>query len=281
MPSKSKIVTPSAVYHHALRLSVATTEENRDAVCKVLQRIADKYIFQAELTINEQGEENPHFQGYFHVKKAIRSKQLARELNQELYGVEIQPASTNGIAALRDYCMKDETRTAGPWADRIIYRGADLWNETKMPQWQRTMLQKFNQPPGDRKMIWIYDPIGNNGKTKFIKYLVYKKDAVGLAYGHSTDVLNLVSKLDNKRIYAWNLTRSKPANLSELDLYSAMESVKDGFFINLKYETKQVLMNPPHVMVCANHKPRPEQISIDRWDLYEIVDGCLVSTIFD
>lgn len=278
MPTKK---TPNAVYHHGIRWSVETTEENRDKICKVLQRISDKYIFQAELTINEQGEENPHFQGYFHTKKAIRSKQLARELNSQLNGVEIQPASTNGIEALRNYCMKDESRTAGPWADRIIYRGADLWPESKMPEWQQQMITKFNQPPGDRKMIWIYDPIGNNGKTKFIKYLVYKKDAVGLAYGHSTDVLNLVSKLDNKRIYAWNLTRSKPANLSELDLYSAMESVKDGFFINLKYETKQVLMNPPHVMVCANHKPRAEQISIDRWELYEIVDGRLESTNFD
>jgi len=142
-----------------------------------------------------------------------------------------------------------------------------------MPQWQKQMLELIKQHPGDRTMHWVYDPIGNNGKTKFVKYIAFKHDAVGLAYGHSTDVLNLVSKLSGRRVYAWNLTRAKPANLSELDLYSAMESVKDGFFINLKYETAQVLMNPPHVIVMANHLPKRAHISADRWKMHEIIDG--------
>lgn len=268
MPKVSKSVQ---VYHHMFRWSIEHNNDNKFKLMKWCRRTGDKFIFQAEDTTN-----NPHYQGYIHTVQKTRSKQLASHANDELKGIEVRPASTNGQDALRSYCMKDETRVAGPWADKRIYMGADLWSEEKFPDWQKTLLKILRKEPGDRKMQWIYDPVGNNGKTKFCKWLCYKMDAVGLSYGHSTDVLNLVSKFQGKYIYCWNLTRAKPANLSELDLYSAMESVKDGFFINLKYETAQVLMDCPHVVVFANHIPRFEHISKDRWDLYEIQNSKLV-----
>lgn len=254
------------VYHFSVRWSVPHTEENAKIMKEHLAQNCDKYIFQAEYTSN-----NPHYQGYCHLKTGKdRPKTLGRKWNSTLFGVEVRVASTNGKEKLKGYCMKDDTRIAGPWADKKLYLGKDLWPESKMPAWQQSMLAIVSKEPDDRTMHWVYDPIGNNGKTKFCKYLVFKRNAVGLVYGHSGDVLNLVSKLPNRPIYAWNLTRAKPANLSELDLYSAMESVKDGFFVNLKYETKQVLMEPPHVIVFANHRPQLHQISSDRWKLWTI-----------
>ena len=259
--------TVNQVYHHSLRWSVPHTEDNRLMLLDMLRTKSDKFIFQAEYT-----ENNPHYQGYFHTKQAIRSRTLAVELNDSLRGIEISPSSTNGLTALKDYCLKEQTRVAGPWADRKIYMGADLWPQEKHPPWQKALFKLLTGPPGDRFMYWIYDPVGNNGKTKFIKWLVYKHKALGLGYGHSTDVLNLVSKFQGRDIYCWNLTRAKPASLSEMDLYAAMESVKDGFFINTKYETDQILMDPPHVVVCANHIPKFNEISHDRWKIFRIHD---------
>lgn len=260
----------SQVYHFSLRWSVEHNDENRLTLYKHLIRRCDKFVFQAENTVD-----NPHYQGYFHLKNCCRPKTIAKEWNEQLFGVEVRASSTTGQTALKEYCLKEDTRVAGPWADKELYLGKDLWPESKMPPWQQKMLQILNQDPGDRTMHWVYDPIGNNGKTKFCKYLCYKRNGVGLVYGHSTDVLNLVSKMPNRPIYAWNLTRAKPANLSELDLYAAMESVKDGFFVNLKYETKQILMNPPHVVVFANHLPKRHHISADRWKIYELRNGQL------
>lgn len=271
-----KKAAPSQVYHHSIRWSVPHTTENKDKFLTFMKRVCDKFIFQAEMTIFE-GKENPHYQGYGHTKAKIRSKTLAVNNNEDFEGIEIRQASNNGKATLQGYCMKQDTRVAGPWADRVLYLGADLWPEEKMPKWQQSMLAKFAEHPGDRKMVWIYDSGGNNGKTKFIKYLAYKHNAIPLGYGHATDLLNLVYKFQGKRIYAFNLTRSKPANLSELDLYSAMESVKDGLFINTKFETGVVLMNPPHIMVCANHIPKYNQISADRWECYSLYNGELVA----
>lgn len=259
------------VFHFGLRWSVPHNSENQKILLESLRERADKFIFQAEDTTD-----NPHYQGYFHTKEKQRPKAIAKSLNHCMSGINIQHASTTGIETLKGYCMKETSRVAGPWADKKIYMGRDLWSLERMPPWQRELLDLLMVPPGDRTMYWIYDPIGNNGKTKFLKTLVFKHDAVGLGYGNSTDVLNLVSKFVGKSIYCWNLTRAKPANLSELDLYSAMESVKDGFFINLKYETSQVLMDPPHACVLANHLPKFQHISADRWVIYQIIDSRLV-----
>lgn len=270
MKKRKTCSTSNAVYHFMLRWSIEYTQETKDTLLEHLRQHpnVDKFIFQAENTTD-----NPHYQGYFHTKKAQRPKQLGKAWNDVLRGAEIRHASTNGIDCLKHYCMKQDTRVAGPWADQEVYLGGDLWPESRWPPWQKSMMEILQEHPGDRKMIWIYDLKGNNGKTKFAKTLVFRHNAVGLSYGHSTDILNLVSKMPNRRIYIWNLTRAKPANLSELDLYSAMESVKDGFFVNLKYETRQVCMNPPHVIVMANHLPKREHISQDRWDLKQILDG--------
>lgn len=151
--------------------------------------------------------------------------------------------------------------------------------ESKIPRWQQKVLQLLDEPPDDRSIHWIYDPIGNSGQTEFVTYLACERDAVSLAYGHYTDVLNLASSMANQNIYAWNLTGIKPANVSELDLYPALDSVKDGLFLDLKYEPKMVMMNPPHVIVMANHLPKIEYISIDRWKLWEIKDSDLIKHI--
>jgi len=266
----------SQVYHFAVRWSAVFSADTKEVFHRWVRGTADKFVYQAECTTSAEGKANPHYQGYFHTTAKHRAKALAIAANVEMSGVEISPSSTAGIEALRTYCLKETSRVAGPWADKKIYLGADLWPLERMPAWQRTLLDIVAMKPNDRTMYWIYDPVGNNGKTKFLKTLVYRHDGVGLGYGHSTDVLNLVSKLPGKNVYCWNLTRAKPANLSELDLYSAMESVKDGFFINLKYETRQVLMDPPHVLVLANHLPKYDQISADRWVVYLIEQGKLV-----
>ncbi len=275
MPKEKNSKQCSQVYHFAARWSTEHDDEKRLLLQKWLRKRADKWIFQAELTVNGE-KRNPHYQIYFHTREKYRPSQLFKQVNEsELRGMEIQASSTAGKEALQSYCMKED-RVAGPWADKRIYCGQDIWPEHKFPAWQKKMLEKLREPPDFRTMHWVCDPKGNNGKTSFLKFLCWKENAVGLAYAHSADALNLVSKMPDRPIYAWNLTRSKPAQLSELDLYSAMESVKDGYFINTKYETKMVLMCRPHVVVFANHLPKFAQMSADRWKIWKIINGDLV-----
>ncbi len=253
------------VFHFMLRWTSEHTAANLQLLKDYMRQHADKFVFQAEDT-----GDNAHYQGYFHAKTKKRPKALAIAANSTLNGVEIRAASTAGKEALAAYCMKQDTRVAGPWGDKKIYMGSDLWPEERFLPWQKQMLLNLRADPDDRTMFWVYDPIGNRGKTKFAKFLVFKEDAVVLGFANSADALNLVSKMPGRKCYVWNLTRAKPASLSELDLYSAMESIKDGLFINTKYETKMVLMDPPHIVVFANHLPKQQHISADRWSIMQI-----------
>nr|YP_009364068.1 hypothetical protein [Pediastrum duplex]AQU64416.1 hypothetical protein [Pediastrum duplex] len=69
------------------------------------------YAFQMEVGELTQKQ---HFQMFLKVKKKIRAKQFAIELNHEIFGIEIQPAIANDRVCIK-YCTKDDTRVQGPW----------------------------------------------------------------------------------------------------------------------------------------------------------------------
>lgn len=274
----------SRIFYFAARWSIPHTKHNRMYLYKWLKRKADRFVFQAECTERKVEtdfevvvKKNPHYQIFFHTKEKARPDSFYKELNEgEMKGMEIMRCSTAGKDALAEYCMKDETKVAGPWADHFIYRGQDLWPLRKMPHWQQEIKEYIDSTPNDRKMVWIYDRRGNNGKTKFVKYIGINYETPALGYASSIDALNLCMKFPHKRVYMWNLTRAKPANLSEFDLYSAMESIKDGCWINTKYETKCLYQMPSHVVVMANHPPKTEFQSADRWTILALRDSKLV-----
>lgn len=271
----------SLIYHFAARWSVEHTKENQRILFNWLKNHANKFIFQAELTINyneETGEEkrNPHYQVYFHSKDKKRPGYFANIANaMELRGMEFQAASDKGKEHLKEYCMKED-RVAGPWADKRLYMGKNLPNRETLYPWQKTCLEMLEQEPDDTTMHWVVDTQGQTGKTKFIKYYCWKYDGCFLTYGKASDLLNLVSKFPNKNAYLFNLTRTKSADISELEVYAAIEAIKDGMFNNTKYETAQVFMDEPHVWVFANHPPYLGQITASRWKVWEIVDRTLV-----
>jgi hypothetical protein len=252
------------VYHVMIRWTKhekCNQWDNPKTLQTVLERLAKHWIFQ-----HEDSGNNPHYQGYANLHKKDRPDALAKQLNKELYGVEIQAA--HSPRELQSYSMKSDTRVAGPWADRPLYLGADL--PAQLWPWQAQMRDLVSAPPDDRFIYWIYDPIGNSGKTKWCKYMAYHHGAIALAYGNSEDLLNLVYKFQNRSLYLFDLTRTKPSIFSSQDLYSVMESVKNGLYINTKYETGIVMANPPHVVVYSNQVPELEALSLDRWKVYEM-----------
>lgn len=238
-----------------------TTEmalEQQPALAKFIAPFCDDYIFQLEKS--ETGF--VHYQMFIKLKNKTRAKTLAILWNQTLRGIELSQASINGKDALKRYAMKDETRIAGPWGMKEIYMGEDLI--TDLVPWQRDIDEYVQGPINDREIIWVCDKVGAGGKTALAKYLAYHRKAVFLGWGNTNDILNLVSKMES-RIYVFNLTRTKPTTMSGKDFYAALESIKDGAFPNTKYETKQVLMKPPHVIVFANCMPAADMMSADRF----------------
>lgn len=247
---------------------------------------ADKWLYQLEDSWLEKSEDekleiqkehpetshNLHYQGYVHIEKKVRTSTLFKKVNEiEMFkGMYIAPASNNGIYALRNYCIKPKSRVDGPWADQEVYLGADLITPNQMTPAQKNLLQYLlTQDPNSshRKILWIHDPLGGAGKSAFKKYCQFHYKWKGFSYATAKDILFLVAKFPNQRVYFFNLSKTRSKDVSEEELYAALESIKDGDFISTKYEPKTVLMNRCHVVVFANHVPNDKRLTRGRIEI--------------
>lgn len=258
-------------FTYSLKLDERTPEgitlfkTKHEQLIEVLKPLCKKYVFQLELT----DVANWHYQGYFNLKTKKKLSTCVNEFD-EFPGIHLSPASRTGRKALQDYCLKDATRQAGPWADKRVYMGQDLY---AVPySWQANLQDICLGPANDRTVIWIYDPEGNAGKSKFTKLMAYRYQAAFMAYSKTSDLINLAYKSDAS-IFIFDLTRAKPLDIGGQDLYAALESIKNGMLVNTKYETGTKLFMPPHVLVFANCKPDMSKLSQDRWCFKTLLNG--------
>lgn len=237
--------------------------------------LCKNWIFQLEAPSLEaflNGEKpspNYHLQGYIRLKAKVRAKQMAIKFNQWFKGIRFAPASSAGCYALKNYCMKDGA-VDGPWSDTAVYKGQDLWPEEKMPRWQRDLVATLRSEPERRKIHWFYDPEGGAGKSSFRKWAKMNLKAHCIDYDSAANIRHNTIQAGANRIYIVNMTRAKPRDFGEGDLYSALESIKDGHVISGKYKGGELLMYPPHVVVFANQKPGEGMWSADRVNLVQL-----------
>jgi len=129
--------------------------------------------------------------------------------------------------------------------------------------------------PDDRSIIWIYDEIGNIGKTAFLKYMVHNFGCIFTTGGKNADVINLIFNnkdymKSSEAIVLWNLPRTI---CSTYISYQAIESIKDGLICNNKFECGSFCCNAPHIVIFANCLPEFKNLSIDRWKVYNIINN--------
>lgn len=134
--------------------------------------------------------------------------------------------------------------------------------------WQQECLDKVKEQ-GDRKLLWVYDPKGNSGKTKLCKEMALHHDTAVFGNAGKKD---LAYAYDGQPIVAFNLTRTTEGRVN----YESMESLKDGLMFSAKYESEtKVYQNPPKMLVMSNTLPDTTAMSIDRWDMYQLEEGRL------
>ena len=64
----------------------------------------------------------------------------------------------------------------------------------------------------------------------------------------------------------WDIPRSAEGHIS----YGSMEDLKNGLFFSPKFESKQCVCPPMHILVFANHEPNQAKMSADRWSVHRI-----------
>jgi len=237
-----------------------------------------KFMFQLEDPANDGS--NVHYQGYINLTVKKRKGQLIGHFNRPSMfpGMQIGYASTVGKDRLKAYCIKSDSRIAGPWGDRPIqppYDGADLPGRPGRPPWwpwQKKVIDSMEEVADDRTIHYVYDRIGKQGKSKVIKHLALLGIARKFGWVEAKNAFYSIQQGGPHKGYIFDLTRTKPKKVCATDIYSMLEDIKNGHIDGSLYENEAVLFNPPHVWVFSNSPPKLDAMSADRFRLYQIND---------
>lgn len=243
-------------------------EGDIEIIYSTMKPLCSMFVFQ-----EEQGEEGTrHLQGAFTLVKRMRWSEF--KLSNAIHWEKMKD-----IKASFNYCSKSLTRIGKQYCHNFTpIRELKIVSDENLYPWQKCLKEKIINPcEDDRKIIWVIDSTGNNGKTSFIKHMFKNTDnSVILTSGKHSDIINMVynfienNKREPDRILL-NIARDCEP------VYKTIEDIKDGIIINTKYETGCHLINSPHIVVMANYFPDKSKLSADRWEIYRIINKELIT----
>lgn len=210
------------------------------------------YAFQEETGKNG----TPHLQGVISLKKRGRWTQFG--LMKEIHWEKVRNVKESYV-----YCTKEETRSGNVYLKE--YTIPYTFKLTEFFKWQRDILDIIIEEPDSRKVNWYWEDKGGIGKSTFCKHLCMNHGAILLNKGKFSDICNLIYKanMDSCKVVIFDLPRNNGNKVS----YDAIESIKNGMIVNMKFETGFKCFKPPHIIVFANEEPEYECLSEDRWNV--------------
>lgn len=233
------------------------TEEKVLEIQDIMQKKCKIAFFNKEV-----GEKcgTPHLQGYleFHTKN--------RPLNMFPSGMKWIKARGNKDQNFK-YCSKEcytEDMTFSIGFKKIL----KVKIITELYPFQQEILDMLLGPVNEGKIIWIYDPVGQLGKTEMVRYLNVKYGIPFTYGGKANDIINLVFNQkdylirEDRAVMIYNFCRSTE---NDKISYKSMEQISDGCISNNKFETGCFVCNKPHVIVFANCLPIEEALTQSRW----------------
>lgn len=173
-----------------------------------------------------------------------------------------------------EYCLDPRKRKPGGrfWESGCVVQCKDPLEGKTLRAFQREVCNIVLREPHDRRIYWFVDEKGAAGKSSLIKHIKIKnKKQTLLAEGKGADVLYALKiHLDTHKIIK-NVFIDIPRCMDEKYIsYSTIEKIKNGYCMSGKYESCELLFDPPHIFVFANKKPDISKLSQDRWLIYEI-----------
>lgn len=144
----------------------------------------------------------------------------------------------------------------------------DLASEFDEPfrfyRWQQTVIDKLDSQD-NRKILWVWESVGDRGKTTIGRYLVMKKGAVRFENGKSE---HIAYAYNSEPIVVMDFTKSYEGFVN----YSIFESFKNGSIFSPKYESKSKYFRPPKVVCFANFEPDLTKMGANRFEVYQVPD---------
>lgn len=186
--------------------------------------------------------------------RGIRSDlHVARELilGKRTWAQIVQdPDLTDVVANHRNWCMEIHA-----------HRPIDPLSADLRP-WQEGVVSLAVGPVHPRKIYWIWESVGNVGKSFLCTYLQRNHRALVLDSGKNADVAHCY---DNHEIVCFDLARCNQESVN----YGVMENLKNGRIFSPKYSSHVKSFPVPHVFAFANFPPKEAAFSADR---VEVID---------
>ena len=190
----------------------------------------------------------------------------SREIELELLNernIDMIPnlKSAQTLINRRDQLMRDLR-----WQERAV-----TFFRSLAYRWQVELHNILEGEIDSRKVIWMFDRVGNVGKTEFkVMTKSLNLDNVIMLDACEASEFKYICAHDkpNARIVIVDVPRS--INTQEIS-YDAIEAVKQGSYTSTKYEPITVLTDPPHMVIMSNSLPMYKSLSVDRWIIGEIV----------
>ena len=150
----------------------------------------------------------------------------------------------------------------------------------ELKPWQESLL-KYVQQPHDREIIWVVGKDGNEGKSWFQKYVKSWLGARRVVTGidikaNNASIFQALRKCSivTADIFLFNIGKSKKK--FEVINYDALENMKDGEAFASKYDSQQLKIRVPNVvMVFSNSPPNISQLAKVRFEVFHIINDQL------
>jgi len=148
---------------------------------------------------------------------------------------------------------------------------ADKIKDQELRPWQQQLFGFLEGDPDDRTVIWVYETVGNVGKTVFSKHAIIKLDAMKYDPSKKAD---MIYAYNDEPVVVIDCKRTQVASEGQMDVvYNFCEALKDEYLFNTKFESCAKVFASPHVVVTANIPPHWLKWSADRYAVYRIEGG--------
>ena len=150
----------------------------------------------------------------------------------------------------------------------------------QLKPWQESLLE-YVQKPCDREIFWVVGKEGNEGKSWFQKYVKSWLGARRVVTGidikaNNASIFQALRKCSivTADIFLFNIGKSKKK--FEVINYDALENMKDGEAFASKYDSQQLKIRVPNVvMVFSNSPPNISQLAKVRFEVFHIINDQL------
>lgn len=143
--------------------------------------------------------------------------------------------------------------------------------------WANTIEQRLKKEKDedDRSVIWIFDKFGRSGKSQFVrgyqrkygKASVIKFGGLSRAQDMAYLFVQEITKFPKARVLLVDLPRQQQTYEG---MYALFEGICNGCITSGKYQSSTIDFNPIQIVITANFLPNVNQMTMDRWEIYEI-----------